>query len=282
MRIFAFLLALLASFSFVSAAAFNGVSEYGTDDHGYYYAITGSKFVNGQTVNGDNGSGGAIRFVTDDPVIWSRSVTESGIWQKDDWFPEHAGFALTMKNSGVTVYDNNGIEDNTYGDFYSAVAQGTSNANTPGLYRGYSMSNNFDWIYAGYFKIETETTIDELVGYFDENSGFNRNNPIVKYRMNIWSNVNGDLLPVDTGSFDGDVLSSDSLGGTFTTSDTGVDRVFSDNTTDDIFRLTYTPSSPITLAPGEYWFGHDAAVPEPSVFALFGFAVLAGLKRFRR
>jgi hypothetical protein len=266
------------------AASFDGVSDNQVDTLGYYYAMTGGKFPTGTSPNGDNASGGTFRFVTDDPVTWGRPIAQSGVWQKDDWFPENAGFAVTLKNGASTVYDNNGIEDNTYGSYYDATGLAQS-ADKPGLYRGFSMSNNWDWIYAGYFKIETETTVTELIGYFDENSGFNRNAPHVNFRMNIWSNVQGDLLPVDTGGFDGDVFSSDASSGAFTTSDTGVDRIFGDdygNAHDDIFRLSFVPDQPLVLPAGEYWFSHDATIPEPATMSLLACGGLAILTRRRR
>jgi len=264
-------------------AAFNGVSDYGIDTVGYYYAITGGKFPTGTTPNGDNASGGTFRFVTDDPVSWGRPVAQSGVWQKDDWFPQNAGLALTLKNGASLVYDNNGIEDNTYGNYYDATGLAQS-ASKPGLYRGYCMSNNWDWIYAGYFKLETETTVTELIGYFDENSGFDRNAPYVSYRMNIWSNVSGDLLPVSTGGFDGDVFCSDSVSGTFATSDTGVDRIFGDdygNMHDDIFRLSFVPDQALVLQPGIYWFSHDAVIPEPATLLLLGLGGLL-VRKFKK
>lgn len=277
----------LASAADANAALFNGVSDNAMSSLGYYYAMTGGKFPTGNIPNGDNGStlnGGTFRFVTDDPVAWSRPVAQSGVWQKDDWFPENAGFAVTLKNGAALVYDNNGLEDNSYGDYYDATGLAYS-GDKPGLYRGYSMSNNWDWIYAGYFKIETATTVTELIGYFDENSGFDRNSPLVGYRMNIWSNVGGDLLPVDTGGFDGDVFSSDTVSGTFTTSDTSVDRIFGDdygNAHDDIFRLSYALDTPLVLQAGEYWFSHDAiVVPEPSTLGLLAFGVLVVVRRRR-
>jgi hypothetical protein len=185
------------------------------------------------------------------------------VWNKDDWFPQNAGLALTMKNDGSVIFDN---FNNDAGDFYSTPA-GQASASTPGLYRGYSMSNNYDWIYAGYFKLSEETTIDEIIGYFDENFGFDSNSPHIGYRLNIWSNKDGDLLPA-VNSFSGDVFSSDSSPGTFSWGDTGVDRVFGadfGNITDDIYYLTYHLDVPITLPAGEYWFSHDAIVTNPIV-----------------
>lgn len=284
----------LLAFGVLSAApamadtTFNGHGDNQTDTYGYYYIISGGKFVNGQTVNGDNASGGTMRYLTDDPA-WGGYALD--VWHKDDWFTDNAGFALTMKNGGSTVYDNNGLEDGSYGDYYN----GNGTHGSHGLYRGYSMSNNFDWIYAGYFKITSPTTIDTLIGYFDANGGaadtypFNPFAAGLNYRMNIWSNVSGDLLPTNTGNFAGDVFTSDTAGGTFAVSDTGVVRVMPapDNSTDPIYRLTYTLDTPITLQPGEYWFSHDAQVPvpEPAFFqmgALIGMSGLGMLKLRRR
>jgi len=144
-------------------------------------------------------------------------------------------------------------------------------------------------IYAGYFKITAATTVDQLVGYFAYNTntsdaltaGFDPANPNVGFRMNIWSNVSGDLLPTDTNSFDGDVFSSDNAAGTFGWSPTTFDRIGS-SSTQDIYRLTYTLAEPITLQPGEYWFSHDAVVPEPSTFAVLGLGAGALLLRRQR
>jgi hypothetical protein len=33
------------------------------------------------------------------------------------------------------------------------------------------MANNFDWVYAGYFKLTEPTTFDTLIGYFGANGG---------------------------------------------------------------------------------------------------------------
>lgn len=263
MKLLTFCVCVLVSLASIAyAAPFNGAGDFQLDAGGYYYAMTGGKFPTGTTPNGDNASGGTFRFLTDDPV-WGYTIDT---WRKDDWFPQNASLALTLKNGGAIVYDNNGIEDGTYGDYYDATAQGLASTACPGLYRGYSMSNNYDWIYAGYFKIEQTTTIDTLIGYFDANAGFNPASPMWKYRMNIWSNVAGDLLPVNTGGFDGDVLCSDTVAGTFAWSDTGVDRVFGADyggITDDILRMTFALDAPVTLDPGVYWFSHDATVAVP-------------------
>lgn len=264
---------------------FDGAADNATDEYGYYYAMTGGKFPTGNSINGDNASGGTMRFINDEPA-WGYPVNS---WRKDDWFTQTASVAMTFMNQGGIVYDNNGIEDNTHGGFYETAPGGATSASTPGLYRGYSMSNNWDWIYAGYFLIEEALTFDTMIGYFDENSGFDRNDPDIGYAMNIWSNVEDDLLPVNTNSFMGDVHHMSTMGdpGAFSTSDTGVDRVFGDdfgNQHDDIFRLTYTLAQEITLQPGVYWFNHNAfikEVPEPGSMILLG-SGLAGIAALRR
>jgi hypothetical protein len=169
-----------------------------------------------------------------------------------------------LKNGNSIVYDNNGIEDSTYGDYYDA----SGSHGIHGLVRGYSMSNNFDWIYTGYFKLTQATTFDQIIGYFDPNGSsndsypFNPNSSAIRYRMNIWSNVTGNLLPVNTGGFTGDVFSTDNAIGGFSWSDTGVQRVYPgvSGFPEAIYRLVFTLSSPVTLQPGIYWFSHDASI----------------------
>jgi hypothetical protein len=255
------MLVLMVSFgNSLCAGQFNVVADNQVDVLGYYYIITGGKFPTGPTPNGDNASGGTFRFLLDD-LGWGYPIDT---WQKDDWFTDNAGFALTLKNAGLIVYDNNGIEDGTYGDYYNA----SGSHGTHGLYRGYSMSNNFDWIYAGYFKITQETAIDQIIGYFDPNGSsldafpFNPYSPAIRYRMNIWSNVTGDLLPVNTGGFTGDVFSTDNSQGSFSWSDTGVNRIYPGvaGFPEPIYRLVFNLSSPINLQPGIYWFSHDASI----------------------
>lgn len=245
------------------AAEFNGAADNQIDSMGYYYAITGGKFPNGQTVNGLKSSGGSMAFILDAPdwQTWGYNYALD-IWHKDGWFAETAGLALTMKYQDFVIFDN---FNNDTGDFYT-TPDGQASASTPGLYRGYCMSNNWDWIYSGYFKLEEETTIDQVIGYFDPNNGFDPDNPNIAYRMNIWSNIDiGTAKTPSVASFTGDVFSSDATAGTFSWGDTGVDRIFGDdygNITDDIFYLTFHPNNPITLPAGEYWFGHDAIIRE--------------------
>lgn len=288
-------LVLLASFVSVASAnsTFDGQADNATSSYGYYYAITGGKFPTGDTPNGDNASGGTFRFLLDSPDWGGYAL---GQWNKDDWFPSNAGIALTLRNGQSIVYDNNGLEDGSYGDYYDASDLSNS-GDKPGLYRGYSMSNNWDWIYAGYFKIEQTVRITEMIGYFDPNSGFDPDSPEIRYDMNIWSAYQdmpqsrpSSWMPINTGGFAGDVFSAKTTPGSFAWSDTGVDRVFGtdyNNDTDDIYRLSYTLEEALVLEPGVYFFSHDAEiaasqpVPEPVTVLAFGSA-LAGLSGYIR
>lgn len=291
---------MVAIVSLVSAAsansAFDSQSDNETDQYGYYYAMTGGKFPTGTTPNGDNASGGTFRFLLDSPVWGSYTL---GQWNKDDWFESNASLALTLRNGQATVYDNNGLEDGSYGDYYDASNLSAS-GDKPGLYRGYAMSNNFDWIYAGYFKIEETVQVTEIIGYFDPNSGFDPDSPDILFDMNIWSAYQDmpdtrptSWMPVNTGGFTGDVFSAKNTPGTFAWSDTGVDRVFGtdyNNATDDIHRLSYSLEEALTLEPGVYFFSHDAEiaasqpVPEPVTMLAFASAAagLGGYIRRRR
>ena len=126
------------------ATAFNGTDDNQIDAYGYYYAVSGGKFPTGSTPNGDNASGGTYRFVTDSDYWSAVYCISKGVWYKDDWYADNAGLALTLKNGAVTVYDNNGLEDGSFPvNHYNGPLGGH------GAVVAYSMSNNFDWVYAG-------------------------------------------------------------------------------------------------------------------------------------
>lgn len=273
----------------VAYPAFNGAADNGTDAHGYYYAISGGLFPTGTTPNGDNAStpnGGTFRYLTDDPA-WGYGID---VWQKDDFNPNNASIALTLKNGATIVYDNNGLETGSVPTNYYDYTAGYPVPGA-GAVTAYSMSNNFDFIYTGYLQLTAATAVTEVTGYFAFSgnpsdpltSGFDPSDALVAFHSNIWSNVDGDLLPVNTGSFVGDVFSSDSTPGTFSWSDTGYNRTGS-TSVQDIYRLTYTLDAPMTLAAGTYWFGDNATIPEPTTAALLGlgFMGLAAAARKRR
>jgi len=250
--------------SLTMADGMDGQVDNARDDLGLYYQITGGIFTNGQTYNGDHASGGVFRYIHDDPDDAHTNAFQQ--WARDDWFTENAGLALTMKNNDAVVYYNNDIEDGAPSGFYNDLE--TSIA---GLYMSYAMSNNYDWIYSGHFKLEQDTTVDTLIGYFDGTGyygHFDPDNPLIGYRMNIWDCVMDGVYPMpSTNSFTGDVFSSDSTAGTFSWSDTGVVREYSGwpaGKTDPIYRLVYTLDAPLTLEAGEYFFSHDAIITFPS------------------
>lgn len=273
---------LLVGINAAVAANLNGAADNEIDSLGYYYMLTGSQFPNGQTYNGDNASGGTLRFLTDD-AGWGYAT---GQWVKDDWFPQNSSVALTMKYGSQIKFDNNLIENgDPYGpdNFYNNELCTSPNP-MAGLYGGYCMSNNYDWIYAGYFKLNEATTIDTIIGYFDARPGFDPFDPAIGYRMNIWSSVasGASMMPVYTGSFDGDVFCSDGVAGTFTVSDTGVKRHYSGwgaGVDDVIFRVVLTLDTPITLEAGEYFFSHDAIVPEPATLGILALGALSLVRR---
>ena len=178
----------------VARAAINEIDQYG-----YYYQVTGGLFPTGTTPNGDNASGGTFRFLSGDP-FWG---LPTGTWQKDDWYPSNASIALTLKNGSTTVYDNNGLNNGSFPANYYTYNAATFPTQGAGDVVAYSMSNNYNFIYTGYFKLDVATTVTQLSGYFlsshndptDVTGGFDPTNPALAYHMNIFSNVSGDLLP---------------------------------------------------------------------------------------
>lgn len=236
------------------------------EPNGWYLIIGAGKFPNGQTKNAVPGPGAAIVFRHENTGVWGQAGFRQWTFQSP-LGPQHAatsGFALTLRNQGAIVYDNNGIEDGTHGGFYDNSSGAVSDSQKPGLWEWYSMSNDLYAIFAGHFRLTQVTTFDEIVGYFDGNGHpelrFDPNNVYNRFRMNIWSNGAGDMPAVN--SVTGDVFTSDTTAGTFQFSATNVRRVFSDGAGEPIFRMVYRLAQPLTLQPGNYWFSHDCAVPE--------------------
>jgi hypothetical protein len=59
------------------------------------------------------------------------------------------------------------------------------------------------------------------------------------------------------------VFASDCVAGLFSTSYTGVDRIFASGARDPIWRVTLKLPAPVTLPAGTYFFSHDAAIVSP-------------------
>ena len=252
---------------------------------GFYYALLGGVFPNSQTRNGVSGSNSSLALRNADSGTWG--TTGFNAWTNTTPnganYSTAAGLALTLVNTNPNgsisyVYDNNGIETGLNGGFYSNLGGSSTDASRPGLSDFYSSSNYFPLVFAGYFKLTASTTFTQIIGYFDHDASsinaslpFDQTNPYVKYRMNFWSMTSGGL-PKETGSFVGDVFSSDTTAGTFAYSITSTPMVSQNpakNATRYLWRLSYTLASPMTLPAGEYWFDHDLFVrPAPAASSL--------------
>lgn len=250
----------------VGAAGSQGNISAPVEPNGFYLLLGAGKFPNGQAKNAIGVTRSAVAFLHETPEIWGQDGF--GQWTHNSHlgqpFAATSGLALTLMSGGAILYDNNGIEDGSHAGYYDNGNGGVPDADKPGLWEWYSMSNNLNAVFAGYFRLTQWTTFDRIIGYFDGNGNselpFDPENAYNRFRMNIWSNGAGDF-PALAG-FTGNVLSSDSTPGVFEFSPTQVERVFSDGFRDRIYRMVYTLETPITLEPGEYWFSHDTAVPE--------------------
>lgn len=236
---------------------FNKRADHQVDRLGFYHVLTTDQ---GPDVPGGN----VFRFVTDDPD-WKTPIDE---WQNKPWFRQNRGLAMTLWQQKEIVWKNHGIESKDMGAFFQAAADtsGGRSLFTPGLTSFFSMSNNYDMIYAGYFKLDQPVTFDQITGYFACVAGFAPNHPRVAYRMNIWTaKREGDMLVPAEKSFTGDVFTTDNRRGDFEFSETGLVREWTQlpDNAEKVWRLTYTPKDPFTLPPGEYFFSHDAVIHEP-------------------
>jgi uncharacterized protein (TIGR03437 family) len=235
------------------------------EPNGFYYVMGAGKFPNGQTRTGVGGAGSAIAFRHETREVWGDEGLNA--WTLNSRlgssFTATSGLALTLRQGTAIVYDNNGIEDGTHGGYYDNSGGAVADNQKPGLFEWFSMSNNLNAAFAGYFRLAAPATFDQIIGYFDGNGTpelrFDPANVYNRFRMNIWSQ--GPAGAPAVNGFTGDVFSSDTAAGTFSYSMTGAARVFSDGARDPIYRMVYALAQPVTLAPGEYWFCHDAAVP---------------------
>lgn len=234
---------------------------------GFYYSLLGGKSVAGQTLNGVSGSSSALAFQQSDAIAWGSAglnawTNNTGLGSS---YSAVTGLAVTLLNGSTVVYDNNGIETGGAANFYNNTG-GSADSQKPGLSDLYSMSNYFPLVFGGYFTLTQATTVTQLIGYFDALGStalpFNPANPFVRYRMNIWSNVSGNLPDETSNMFTGNVFSSDTTAGTFSYSVTPVQMVSSitTNAPKPIYRLSYVLAAPLTLPAGSYWFSHDVAV----------------------
>ncbi len=297
MALAAFLCSFAAADVYDSYTFFwNGHLDNDTDYYGYYYCISAGALGSDYPPSPPDAITGRrpIVQIGDDPTWgptyhrWSSAGTPG-----QDFI---AGLALTMYDTANNrVYDNNGLD--TAGtqaviDFYAG--------GPPAQMISYSMVNNFDWVTAGYFHLEDDIEVKQIVGYFDEYGitqygsdiypDFSQDSPRIGYRMNIYSSAFRKVADETTtrlwpavDSFYGDVFSSDPAGtGSFSWSDTGYVRLDEFNNAHSIYRLVFTLNEAITLHAGDYFFEHDAyVIPEPTTLTLVGLG-LAGLGVLKR
>ena len=233
--------------------------------NGLYWEVTAGKFVNGQTFTGMPGTNGDVAVRHNDAQAFGANGFNA--WSKftgfSSTFAPVAGVALTLRTGNNIVFDNNGIETGTTGSYYASapgfdVLFAMSSLSSPT-----NPSNTVQGVYSGYFRLTAATAFDQMLGYFEgpENVDppFDPANIYNTFHMNVFSSVSG--APKETGSFTGDVFTSNSTAGSFSYSRTAADRVGADGTHFPIYRLVYTLRAPLTLPAGEYWFAHDVSTP---------------------
>ena len=240
--------------------------------NGFYCVLSAGKFPNGQTRTAASGLNSAIVFLSDGRASWGEETYQQWSAAPSVTAAQLAasGLALTLRNGGSIVYDNNGMETGGHGGYYTNASPGQPDASEAGLTVWFSQSTNYGAVTAGHFRLDQPTTFDQLIAYFDGDGEsampFDPANAYNRFRVNIWSS-GPDGLPA-SDDFTGDVLSSDSAAGWFSHSPAGVCRVFGNGEIDPIHRLVYQLDQPVTLASGDYWFASDLAVPETPAAAL--------------
>jgi len=235
--------------------------------NGFYWTITAGQAQNGLELNGESGASSVLAFRHDDTRQWGQIGLRQ--WSKDTGlatvFRDVKGIALTLKNGGQIVFDNNGLESGNTRGYYDNRGGGPD-SQKPGLVSMFSNSTRSPLVMAGAFRVTQAMTVTEVIGYFEGPSllrayPFFPENFFNQFRMNIWSNTTGNL-PRETGDFSGDVFSSDRTAGKFGFGTTGVSKVFQNGVSQQIYWLRYELERPIVLEPGLYWFSHDVAVPK--------------------
>ena len=240
--------------------------------NGFYFVLTGGKSQNGQGLNGQSGNNSSLAFRHNNPSSFGPSGNNG--WTKSTGlggsYAAVAGIALTLKSGGTVVFDNNGIEAGAAGSYYASLPGSAVLFSMSTLASPTAPASTVKAIYSGYFKLASSTAVDQLTGYFEGPKNvsppFDPANIYNTFHMNIFSNqppggFTFASTPKETGSYMGDVFSSDSTAGTFSYAATGTNRTTSDGTVVPTYRLVYTLKTPITLAAGEYWFSHDVSTP---------------------
>jgi uncharacterized protein (TIGR03437 family) len=244
--------------------------------NGLYWVVTGGKFVNGQFAQtGFPGKNSSLAFRHNNPTAFGSNGNNA--WTQNTGlgisFRDVASLALTLKNGGNIVFDNNGIETGTVGAYYENMPGSAVLFNMSSLTSPTSPASTVRGMFSGYFRLQAATTVTQMIGYFEGpvnvSPAFDPANIYNTFHMNLFSNVTSSdffsISPKDTGGYTGDVFSSDTSPGAFTFATTGVDRVTPDGTRIPTYRLVYTLKTPMILPVGEYWFSHDVSTPATQV-----------------
>ena len=258
---------LLLSVEGASAAytpyPFTGGPQYQSNDP-WYYAFLGKRTPLGSTQQGQ------VWLISDDPAYGPPQQT----WFSNTLNGGAQGLGFTLRNGGSVVFDNTGLATGDDSDYLGLTA-GIGNGRAY-----YSMANNYDSITASGVSFDSATQFDSITAYYGIDSYLaNSANSFPIYKVDVWSQSGG--APLNTNSFNGNVLSADSFAtpGAFSVAYTTYDRVFGSGS-DEIWQVTYTLPSAMTLAAGQtYYFASSAAVPEPGSLALCGGIGLLGLVR---
>lgn len=231
---------------------------------GFYHVVPTTPAVGGEILDeAAKRTGGVIRvFALDD--AWDLT--------KDQWLvyrsaEEPSGLAMTLWMDDSSVFENHQLERGALGKVHRVHLrpEGRPGSNNPGISTFYSMLNNFGLITAGMFHISEPVTFDVISGYFTTLDDFDPTSSRVRYRINIWSSKMVDGVPMPgQNTIEGDVFASDNLSGIFDVKELG-SSVLPEGleSVSRVWRLSFRLEDPFTLNPGDYFFGHDAAIFDP-------------------